>query len=388
VNEGTTVQRFEVPYSEAAVDDLRHRLERTRWPDAIQGSRWDYGVSLNYMKEICRYWKDEFDWRRQIENMSAFHHYRYASRGVGIHFIHERGKGPAPIPLILTHGWPGSFLEMLKVIPMLADPASCGANAADAFDVIVPSLPGYGFSDRPTESGVNTLRIAEIWIELMKELGYERLAAHGGDWGADVTTLLGLRHPERVIGIHLNSIPPYTPYLEPGTVLSKVEQAFLNDASRWYEQCGAYDHIQKTTPQTVAYGLTDSPAGLAAWILEKFRDWGDCDGDVERRFTKDELLSNVTLYWMTQTIHSSCRLYYEDNRNPLHFQKGDYVTVPCGIARFPKREGPPPPKRWVERGYNIQHWTEMSRGGHFPALEEPELLVEDIRLFFRALRSD
>ena len=222
----------------------------------------------------------------------------------------------------------------------------------------------------------------------MKELGYERLAAQGGDWGADVTTLLGLRHPERVIGIHLNSIPPYKPYLEAGTVLSEVEQAFLNDASRWYEKSGAYDHVQKTAPQTVAYGLTDSPVGLAAWILEEFRDWGDCDGDIERRFTKDELLSNITLYWMTQTIHSSCRLYYEDNRTPLHFQKGDYVTVPCGIARFPKREGPLPPKRWVERGYNVQHWTEMPRGGHFPALEEPELLVEDIRLFFRALRSD
>jgi pimeloyl-ACP methyl ester carboxylesterase len=321
-----TVQRFDVPYSEAAVEDLRQRLVRTRWPDQIPGSHWDYGVSLDYMKEICQYWKDEFDWKGQIEKMSAFHHYRYTSRGVGIHFIRERGKGPAPIPLILTHGWPGSFLEMLKVIPMLADPASCGADTADAFDVIVPSLPGYGFSDRPTESGVNTFRIADIWMELMMELGYERLAAQGGDWGADVTTLLGLRHPERIIGIHLNSIPPYKPYLEAGTVLSEVEQAFLNDASRWYERNGGYDHIQKTAPQTVAYGLTDSPAGLAAWILEKFRDWGDCDGDLERRFTRDELLSNITLYWMTQTIHSSCRLYYEDNRTPLHFQKGDYQS--------------------------------------------------------------
>jgi pimeloyl-ACP methyl ester carboxylesterase len=304
-----TVHRFDVPCSEAAVEDLRERLVRTRWPDTIPGSHRDYGVSLDYMKEICQYWKDEFDWKRQIERMSAFHHYLYTSRGVGIHFIHERGKGPAPIPLILTHGWPSSFLEMLKVIPMLTDPASCGANAADAFDVIVPSLPGYGFSDHPTESGINTFRIADIWMELMKELGYERLAAQGGDWGADVTTLLGLRHPERIIGIHLNSIPPYKPYLEASTILSEVEQAFLNEESRWYEKSGAYDHIQKTAPQTVAYGLTDSPAGLAAWILEKFRDWADCDGDIERRFTKDELLSNVTLYWMTETIHSSCRLY-------------------------------------------------------------------------------
>jgi hypothetical protein len=185
------IQAFQLPYSESAVQDLRERLARTRWPDTIPGSHWDYGVSLDYMKEISQYWKDDFDWKQQIEKMSALHHYRYTSRGVGIHFIHERGKGPAPIPLILTHGWPGSFLEMLKIIPMLTDPASCGSNSADAFDVIVPSLPGYGFSDRPAESGVNTFRIADIWMELMKELGYERLAAQGGDWGADVTTLLG-----------------------------------------------------------------------------------------------------------------------------------------------------------------------------------------------------
>jgi len=382
------IQEFQLPYSESAVQDLRERLARTRWPDTIPGSGWDCGVSLDYMKELCRYWKDEFDWKRQIQKMSVFHHYRYTSPGAGIHFIHERGKGPAPIPLILTHGWPSSFLEMLKIIPRLADPASYGGNPADAFDVIVPSLPGYGFSDRPNESGVNTFRIADLWTELMKELGYGRFAAQGGDWGADVTTLLGLRYPERVIGIHLNSFPPYQPYLEAGAVLSEDEQAFLEEASRWYEQSGAYDHIQKTAPQTLAYGLNDSPAGLAAWILEKFRDWGDCEGDIERRFTKDELLSNVTLYWMTETIHSSCRLYYEDHRSPLHFQKGDYVTVPCGIARFQKRDGPLPPRRWVKRGFNIQGWTEMSRGGHFPALEEPELLIGDIRSFFRPLRAE
>jgi pimeloyl-ACP methyl ester carboxylesterase len=380
------MQRFELPYSEAAVDDLRRRLAQTRWPDEIRRSRWDCGIGLDDMKEICRYWRDAFDWRRQIEKMSAFPHYRHRVRGLGIHFIHVRGEGPAPMPLIITHGWPSSFLEMLKIIPMLADPARHGGDAADAFHVVVPSLPGYGFSDRPGEPGVNTSRIAELWLELMSELGYQRLAAQGGDWGADVTTLMGLRHPERIIGIHLNSIPPYQPYIERGTVVSADEQAFLHQSGRRYEQSGAYDHVQKTTPQTVAYGLTDSPAGLAAWILEKFRDWGDCDGELECRFTKDELLSNITLYWMTETIHSSCRLYYEDNHAPLHFRKGDVVSVPCGIARFLKRDGPPPPRRWVERGFNIQRWTDIPRGGHFPALEEPELLVEDIRSFYRALR--
>jgi pimeloyl-ACP methyl ester carboxylesterase len=379
------VQRFELPYSDAAVADLRERLARTRWPDDIPGLEWEYGVSLDYMKEICRYWRDEFDWKRQIDHIAAFHHYRYTSRDPAIHFIHERGKGPAPVPLILTHGWPGSFLEMLDIIRRLTDPARYGADPADAFDVIVPSLPGYGFSDRPSEPGIHSERIAATWMALMAELGYDRLAAHGGDSGADITTLMALRHPERMIGIHLNSIPPPEAFSATDEMLSEEEQAFLDDANRWYDESGGYDHLQKTAPQTIAYGLTDSPAGLAAWILDKFRAWGD--GDIERRFTTDDLLSNVTLYWMTQTIHSSCRLYYEDRRTPLRFRRGERVTVPCGIARFAKREGPLPPRRWVERRYNVEQWTEIPRGGHFPALEEPDLLVEDIRTFFRRLRQ-
>jgi len=276
---------------------------------------------------------------------------------------------------------------MLKVIPPLTDPGGYGADPADSFDVIVPSLPGYGFSDRPSESGVNTERIASTWMALMTELGYERLAAQGGDWGADVTTLMALRHPDRMIGIHLNSIPPFEPSSDEDVCWSGEEQRFLAEASRWYDERGAYDHIQKTTPQTMAYGLTDSPAGLAAWILEKFRDWADCDGDLERRFTRDDLLSNVTLYWMTQTIDSSSRLYFEDRRNPLRFRKGERVTVPCGIARFSKREGPLPPRRWVERRYNVERWSELPRGGHFAALEEPDLFVEDVRSFFRSFRG-
>src|SRR5882762_7680833 len=215
-----TVQRFDVPYSEAAVEDLRQRLVRTRWPDQIPGSHWDYGVSLDYMKEICQYWKDEFDWKRQIAKMSAFHHYRYTSRGVGIHFIHERGKGPAPIPLIMTHGWPGSFLEMMQIIPMLTDPAAHGGDSSDSFDVVVPSMPGYGFSDRPVTRGMNTFRIAELWVGLMNELGYSRFAAQGGDVGAGVSTVLGLRHSDRILGIHLNYIPgSYRPHLVADTKL-------------------------------------------------------------------------------------------------------------------------------------------------------------------------
>ena len=382
-----TIEPFSLPYSEAAVEDLRQRLARTRWPDEIHGSGWTYGVDLNFMQRLCDYWRDEFDWKAQLEKLSAFHHYRCAVDGIGIHFIHERGKGPAPIPLVLTHGWPGSFLEMLKIIPLLTDPASYGGDPAQSFDVVVPSLPGFGFSERPAAPGMNTWRIAELWAGLMAELGYERFAAQGGDFGASVSTILGLRHAHRIMGIHLNYIPgSYRPHLEPGSTLSDVEQKSLDDSDRWYVDFGAYAHLQRNTPQTGAYGLNDSPAALAAWIIEKFRDWSDCEGEVERRFSWDELLSNVTLYWMTETIHSSCRLYYESKLAPLHFKAGEWVRVPCGIAHFPG-EAPFPARPWIERGYNLQHWTEMPRGAHFAASEEPELLARDIAAFFHSLRD-
>ena len=378
---------YSLPYSETAVADLRDRLARTRWPDEIPGTGWQYGADLGYMQELCRYWKDEFDWQAQIRSLSRLHHFCFTAPDISVHFVHERGRGPDPMPLVLTHGWPGSFLEMLKIIPMLTDPVSHGGEASDSFDVIVPSLPGFGFSARPRATGMNTWRMAELWAALMQELGYARFAAQGGDFGAAVTTILGLRHAERIIGIHLNYIPgSYRPYLEPGSELTAEEKAFVEEDARWYEEWGGYDHVQRTEPQTLAYALNDSPVGLAAWILEKFRDWADCGGDVERRFTRDELLSNITLYWMTQTIHSSCRLYYEGSRAPLHFAKGDSVNVPCGVARFPL-EAPFPPRHWVERGFSIRHWTEMPRGGHFAAAEEPELLAADIREFFRPLRA-
>jgi pimeloyl-ACP methyl ester carboxylesterase len=335
-----SIEPFPLPYSEAAVEDLRFRLSHTRWPDEIPGTGWEYGADLAFMHQLCDYWKDQFDWKAQLEKLSAFHHYRCSVDGIGIHFIHERGRGPAPIPLVLTHGWPGSFLEMLKIIPLLTDPASYGGDAANSFDVVVPSLPGFGFSDRPTQVGMNTWRIAELWTGLMAKLGYERFAAQGGDFGASVSTILGLRHARRVIGIHLNYIPgTYRPDLEPGTKLEDIEQRYLADADQWYVDSGAYAHLQRNTPQTAAYGLNDSPAALAAWIVEKFRDWSDCDGDVERRFSKDELLNNVTLYWITETIHSSCRLYYESKKAPLHFGPGERVRVPCGVAHFLRGPG-------------------------------------------------
>ena len=383
----TQVERFSVPFSSSAWEDLRSRLQRTRWPDEMPDSNWAYGFDREFLTDLCTYWSEHFDWKAQVDRISAFNHYRYQSPEGKVHFIHEKGKGPAPMPLILTHGWPGSFAEMLEIIPLLTDPAAHGFDAADSFDVVVPSLPGFGFSDRPANEGMNAYRVAGIWVDLMHALGYERFAAQGGDLGAGVSTALGLRHSEHIIGVHLNFIPgSYRPPIAPDAELTPAEQKFAGDAARWYDQNGAYAHLQGTRPQTPSYALNDSPAGLAAWILEKFREWSDCGGDMYRSFSRDELLTNVTLYWMTQTISSSFRMYYEGRRAPLHLSADDFVRPPCAIACFP-REIIYPPREWVERGYNVQRWTQMPQGGHFAAAEEPELLAADLRAFFRPLRT-
>lgn len=381
------VERFELPYSPPAVEDLRDRLKRTRWPGEMPNARWHDGTDLNFLADLCRYWRDTFDWKAQLDRLSAFNHYKLQTNEGNIHFIHAKGRGPAPMPLILTHGWPGSFAEMLTIIPLLADPAAHGFDPEDSFDVIVPSLPGFGYSDKPAHEGMNAFRVADLWVELMRSLGYDRFAAQGGDLGAGVSTALGLRHAEQMIGIHLNFIPgSYRPRIAADAPLSAAEQEFAAEAARWYDQNGAYAHLQGTRPQTSAYALNDSPAGLAAWILEKFREWSDCGGDVYSSFTRDELLTNVTLYWMTETISSSFRMYYEGRKAPLKFAEGDFVHPPCAIARFP-REISFPPRTWVERGYNVQRWTEMPRGGHFAAAEEPAFLAADLRAFFRNLRG-
>jgi len=291
------IQPFTVQIPEADLVDLQTRLARTRWPDAIAGADWEYGTSLAYLYDLVRYWQEHFDWRAQERAINAFAHFRATVHGVGIHFIHQRGTGPAPLPLIITHGWPGSFIEMLKIIPLLSDPARYGGDARDAFDVVIPSLPGYGFSDRPGERGMHPFRIADLWAKLMVGLGYQRFGAQGGDWGSSVATCLGLAHAGAVVGMHLNYIPgSYAPYLGPGARgLSAAERVFQQERERWLQTEGGYGQIQRTKPQTLAYGLNDSPAGLAAWIVEKFRAWSDCDGDVERRFSKDELLTNSAI---------------------------------------------------------------------------------------------
>ncbi len=381
------IEPFLPPLSQSAVDDLRLRLRQTRWPDTVAGDSPWLGVGRDFLIDLCRYWMDSFDWKLLFENLTSFHHYRYKAREGHIHFIYEKGKGPSPMPLILTHGWPGSFLEMVRILPLLTDPAAYGLDAADSFDVVIPSLPGFGYSDKPAKLGMNFFRVAEIWVELMSALGHERFAAQGGDLGAGVSTALGLRHSNRICGIHLNYIPgSYRPYLPPGESLTEAEELFLANSTSWFDENGAYAHIQGTRPYTTAYALNDSPAGLAAWIIEKFREWSDCEGDVYRTFTRDELLANVTLYWMTQSISSSFRMYYEGRKAPLRFTADDFVPVPCGITHFPK-EILFPPKRWVERGYNVQRWTEMPKGGHFAASEQPDLLAGEIRTFFKPLRQ-
>jgi pimeloyl-ACP methyl ester carboxylesterase len=381
-----TIEPFSPPCSTDAVEDLRNRLRRTRWPDAVSDSGWDYGIDPDFLRGICDHWAERFDWSEQVRRFSAFPHFKATISGQEIHFLHVHGQGPAPIPLILTHGWPGSFLEFLRLIPLLTDPAAHGMPDDVCFDVVVPSLPGYGYSGQPGR-GMNIFAVADLWAALMSELGYQRFAAQGGDIGAGVTTALGLRHPGRLIGLHLNFIPGnYRPVLPAEALPTDEERAALGKAAEWVERNGAYWHIQRMTPLTAAVGLNDSPAGLAAWILEKIRLWSDCDGDPLRIFAIDELLAHVTLYWMTGTIYSSFRMYFENKAASLALGKDQFISVPCAVARFP-REIFMPPRSWVERGFNLRRWTDMPRGGHFAACEQPELLADDLRAFFGALRS-
>ncbi|GCE29054.1 multidrug MFS transporter [Dictyobacter alpinus] len=380
-----TKQPFTIHIPQTTLDDLRDRLSRTRWTDEIPGTEWEYGVNRSYLKELMDYWRSEFDWRAQEKMLNTFAHFRADIDGVDVHFIHEHGKGPDPIPLIITHGWPSSFTQMLKIIPLLTDPERYGGDPADAFDVIVPSLPGYGFSDRPVERGMTVSRIASLWTHLMtNELGYKHFMAQGGDIGGGVTQQLALAHADYVSGIHLTDVN-YPYFSEKPQNLSEAEQRYVGASMAFLFQEGAYAMIQATKPQTLAYGLNDSPVGLAAWIIEKFRAWSDCDGDIERKFSKDELLTNLTLYWATETINSANRIYYEEMHNPTPQTYDEHSDVPTAVAIFAK-DITPAPREWAERTFNVQRWTQMSRGGHFAAMEEPELLVEDIRASFRPLR--
>jgi microsomal epoxide hydrolase len=394
-----TPQPFTVRLPEEVLVDLRQRLQRVRWPDDIPGSGWQYGTDLGYLRQLVAYWRDAYDWRQHEARLNGFRQFTVPLAGIELHFIHEPGRGPNPLPLLLSHGWPGSVWEFHKLIPLLTDPARFGGEAADAFTVVAPSLPGYAFSFQPQQRRFNVEGMADVSAQLMTEvLGYRRFGAQGGDWGAAITSRLGFAYPERLVGIHLNLlwlrrdlsggalINRGGALINQGaTTPTEEERAYLEDLRQWLNEETGYQWIQGTKPQTLAYGLTDSPAGLAAWIVEKFRAWSDCGGDVERRFTKDELLTNVMLYWATGAINSSFWLYYARRHGPWPIPDGARIAVPTAYAAFP-REIVRPPRSWAERVYNIQRWTPMPAGGHFAALEEPEALAADLRAFFRGLR--
>jgi pimeloyl-ACP methyl ester carboxylesterase len=380
------VERFHIQISEEVLDDLIYRLDHVRWPDQLEVSSWEHGTEIGYLKSLVSYWRDHFDWRAQETELNRFSQYHSNVDGLDIHFIHERGHGPNPMPIILTHGWPDSYVRYRKIVPLLTDPAHYGGDAEDSFDVIVPSIPGFGFSSRPDFSGVNNSYVSEIWAKLMtEELGYSKFAAAGGDMGSGVTRYLALNHPELLVGIHLTDIGIIRNLmiLDDQAKLSEEELQYKKNAQEWISKEGAYMSIQSTKPQTIAYGLSDSPVGLAGWIIEKFRAWSDCNGDVRQRFSEDELLTNIMIYWVTNTIGSSARMYYENTHSlpPM-----GSIEVPTGVALFPA-DILLPPKEWAVRNLNITRWTTMLRGGHFAAMEEPELLADDIRAFYRPLRA-
>lgn len=383
---GEWVERFSIDVNEEVLTDLRRRILDTRWPGASPGTPWEYGTDPEYLRDLLRYWADGFDWRARERELNGFHHFRAELDGIRIHFVQQRAADGRGIPVVLTHGWPSSFVEMLPLVPLLTDPVAHGIDGP-SFDVVIPSLPGYGFSERPLRTGVTTRYTAGLWHRLMRGLGYRRYGAYGTDWGTSVTTFMALDDPEAMIGIHLSNLedPP-----EPGPgsrPLSDAERSYLEDMRRWDEAERGYSLVQSTKPQTVAYGLNDSPAGLAAWILEKWRSWSDSRGDLDGRFSRDFLLTLVTIYWVTQTITTSVRDYFDRRNYGTPIGSGDFVGVPTGVAVFSSHLVPEgvPPREWAERLYNVRRWTPMPSGGHFAAAEEPKLLARDIAAFFESL---
>jgi len=375
--DASALEPFRIHASDAQLEDLRTRLRNTRWPDRETVDDLSQGVPLAYVQELCEYWAEVYDWRAREARLNAFPQYRTRLGDLGIHFLHLRSPEPDARPLILTHGWPGSIVEFLGVLPRLSDPRAHGESGVPAFHVVCPSLPGYGFSDKPQAPGCGVERIAELWALLMQRLGYARYFAQGGDWGALVTRALAVCDPEHCAGIHLNMsvVPP-----DPATFseLTPQEQSALEGLRFYQTHDSGYSKQQRTRPQTLGYGLVDSPAGQAAWILEKFFAWTDCDGDPENVVARDVLLDNVMLYWLPATGASSARLYWES----MGALATDPVSVPAGMSVFPK-EIFRASRRWVEKGFpKLVHWNELPRGGHFAALEQPDLFIDEVRSCF------
>ncbi|MGI9326569.1 MAG: epoxide hydrolase family protein [Pseudomonadales bacterium] len=378
-----TVTPFTIDIPESQLEDLRSRLERVRWPEAEPVDDWTQGIPLAYMKEIVDYWRTQYDWRKIESQLNSYPQFTTELDGVDIHFLHVRSPEPNAMPLILTHGWPGSILEFMKVIGPLTDPAAHGGDAADAFHLVCPALPGFGFSGKPQVTGWGVEKIAAEWANLMARLGYDRYVAQGGDWGSMVTTLIAVQDPEHCAAMHTN-MPIATP--DPATMddLTELEQSALAGMKFYQDWDSGYSKQQSTRPQTIGYGLVDSPTGQAAWIIEKFYQWMDCDGHPENILTRDELLDNVMMYWLTGTGASSARLYWESFGGASGL--GD-VTVPAGISIFPK-EIFRCSRRWAEgRFKQIIHWNELKKGGHFAAAEQPALYLEEVRNCFRGVRA-
>ena len=377
---------FTLRVPEEAIADLRDRLARSRLPDQAPADPWAYGTDVGYLRQLVEYWRSTFDWRAEEARLNAFPQFKVPLGGIDLHFLHVPGKGPAPCPLLLLHGWPGSVFEFLELIPRLTDPALFGGDPADAFTVVVPSLPGYGLSFKPGQPRFGVEEIADCVAELMHgALGYTSFAVQGGDWGAITATRLGYAHPEKLIGIHLNLLAIRRDQQDVADPTPE-EQAYLDDRAIWLRDETGYQWIQGTKPQTLAFALSDSPAGLAAWIVEKFRTWSDCGGNVETAFTRDRLLANISFYWFTGAIGSSFWPYYAVRHRPWPIPDGRTIDVPTAYAQFPA-EILRPPRSLAQRTYtDIRRWTVMPHGGHFAALEQPEALTNEVREFFRPLR--
>jgi microsomal epoxide hydrolase len=378
---------FTLNVADSAIDDLRERLARTRLPDQAPGDPWAYGTNVEYLRGLLDYWRTGFDWRAQEARLNAFPQFKAPLDDIDVHFLHVPGKGPNPCPLLLMHGWPGSVFEFMELIPRLTDPARFGGDPADSFTVVAPSLPGYGMSFRPGQKRFGVEEIADCLADLMSEtLGYRRFAAQGGDWGGIAASRMGYAHAHKLIGIHVNllAVRRDTNMMSNPT---PEERTYLDELAQWLKEETGYQWIQGTRPQTLSFALTDSPAGLAAWIVEKFRVWSDCNGDVESAFTRDQLLANISLYWFTGAIGSSFFPYYFRMHRPWPIPEGGRIEVPTGYAAFP-REILRAPRSLAERTYtDIRSWTVMPRGGHFAAMEQPAALADDIRAFFRPLRQ-
>jgi pimeloyl-ACP methyl ester carboxylesterase len=379
----TTIEPFVVDIDPAVLDDLRQRLHATRWPDQLAGTGWDYGTDLGYLRELCGYWADAFDWDAAQRRLNRWPQFVTEIDGQRIHFIHARAERPDAIPLLVLHGWPGSVAEMLPIVEPLRHPSA--NDGGPAFDVVCVSLPGFGFSGPTTDTGWHVRRIAAAMVELMARLGHQKFCALGGDWGATTCNYLGLEFAEHLDGMYLTMAAAGPPAGSDMSDLSDRERAWLAESAEFFVREAGYLQMQGTRPQTLAYAMNDSPAGLAGWIVEKFRAWSDCDGDLESAISRDDLLTNITVYWVTQTANSSFRIYLEAMRAGQFQPIATRIEVPTGCAIFPK-ETVKSPRAWAERAWDLRQWTEMPKGGHFPALEVPELLVRDVRNFFGELK--